>query len=127
MTAFWDHARLGELDLTVIQIKNSKITGDSSSDSSAIGMVNQISRCLSTQILNPLSHREELPRRVILFTSYPFPDHAVAGMHGDLEQLRRVCEIVQGSGILGLIKEHLPEVYADLAHPGHGLSAAVER
>lgn len=122
-----DRNRLGQMDLTVVQVKNSRIRGDSSSDDSAIGIINQMERCISTRILNPATHREELPRRVILFSSYPFPDHAVAGMGDRLEQLRRVCEIVEGTAILDLIKEHLPEIYADLVHPGQGIAAAVLR
>jgi hypothetical protein len=122
-----DKNRLGQLDLTVVQVKNSKITGDSTSSSSAIGIINQLKRCLTTPVLNPLTHTEELPRKIILFTSHPIPDYAVAGMRDELERLRRVCEIVEGTVIINLIKDHLPSVYAELAHPGHGLSAAVLR
>lgn len=122
-----DRNRLGQLDLTVVQIKNSKVTGDSESGSSAIGIINQIKRCLGTRILNPVTHTEELPRKAILFTSYPIPDYALAGMNNVLERLRRRCEIVEGPKIVDLIKEYLPPVYAELAHPGHGLSAAVLR
>jgi hypothetical protein len=122
-----DRNRFGQLDLTVVQVKNSKITGDSTSSSSAIGIINQINRCLGTRVLNPATHTEQLPRKIILFTSYPIPDHALAGMNDELERLRRVCEIVEGSMILDLIKEYLPSVYAELAHPGHGLAAAVLR
>ena len=122
-----DKNRLGHADLTVIQIKNSKITADSTSSDSAIGIINQIDRCLNTKIMNPLTHREELPRRVVLFTSHPFPDHGVAGMSDRLEQLRRVCEIVEGTTILELLKEYLTEIYVELLHPGQGLGEAVLR
>jgi hypothetical protein len=121
-----DRGRLGHLDLTVVQIKNRRIRGDTSSDS-ASEVLTQLERCLQTRVLNPLTHIEELPRRVLLFSSYPFPDHSVAGMSARLEALRRSCDMVEGVAIIGLLKHHLPEVYAELVHPGGGLTDAILR
>jgi hypothetical protein len=122
-----DANRLGHLDLTVVQIKNTKITGDSSSEHSAIGLLNQVDRCLHTKVLNPLTNREELPRQIIVFSSFPIPDYSVAGMGDRLDHLRRVCEIVAGSAVLALIEKYLPIKYLELVHPGQGMSAAMLR
>jgi hypothetical protein len=64
-------------------------------------------------VLNPLTQKEELPKNAILFTSHEIPDYTVAGMRDYLERIRRSCEISGPARLLSLIKEHIPEAYAD--------------
>src|SRR5271157_5706664 len=44
-----DVDRLGTSQLTVIQIKNERISGRSKDNSAAVGIVNQLSQCLQTK------------------------------------------------------------------------------
>ncbi len=122
-----DPGRLGNMSLTVVQIKNERITGKSKSRNSAVGVIHQLLQCLSTRVLNPLTHREEIPRKAILFTSYPIPDSTVSGMGEHIDVLLRQCEIVGPSQLMTLIKAHLPDYYGDLLYPGEGISAAMLR
>jgi hypothetical protein len=120
-----DRDRLGNHLLTVIQIKNERITGKAKSKNSAIGIVNQLNQCLLTRVRHPVTQREELPRRVVLFSSYEIPQHSLAGMGESLDVTLRNCEIVPPTQLIQLIKEHLPRTYAELVYPGENLAAAL--
>jgi len=120
-----DVDRLGTSQLVVIQVKNERISARSRDQAAAVGIVNQLSQCLQSKVLHPVTSREELPRKALLFTSYPIPDHALAGMGDSLDSLLRSCEIVGPTRLIELLKAHLPEVYAELVFPGDRLSAAM--
>ena len=117
-----------DLCLRVCQVKNEKLTGSTSSPSSAMGVLRQLEQCRDTAVLNPVTNTKELPQEVALYTTYPIPDHAVADGAAFLERLRATrCKVLGPEALLSQIGKYLPQLYGELAIPGSSLSRAMER
>jgi hypothetical protein len=117
----------GDSVLTVCQVKNERLTGRASESGSVAAVINQLFQCKNTEVLNPLTHEKELPKRVVLFTAYEVPDSTVADQGQMLVDLARFCKIVGPEKIIRLIKRYLPDVYSDLVYPGEGTNRAILR
>jgi len=117
----------GEAELAVCQVKSQKLTGKSGHNSAAVTALNQLLQCADTKVLHPERHVKEVPIRVYFFTTFPFPDGPLADSDPLLQKVRLRCKIIGPDQIVTSLREHLPDQYYDLAHPGHGITREILR
>ena len=117
----------GKYELTVCQAKNEKLSANFSSSSSTGAFLQQALHCVKTEVLNPATSQKETPQRVVLITTYPFPDHALADANHLLVDVHAKCTLIGPEDLADLLRVHMPDFYAECAHPGEGLFRAIRR
>jgi hypothetical protein len=116
----------GDDRLEVCQVKNEAFTGQAGDKNSTTAALHQLVQSRTTEVLNPATNRMELPLGVVLWTTYPLPDRTVAGAGALLDEIHRTqCKIIPPEKFARLLKEHSPNVYAELAFPGQGFARAM--
>jgi hypothetical protein len=113
--------------LEVCQVKNTPFTGRAG-DNHPGTVLNQLIQCRSYEVRNPASGKIERPRGVVLYSTYELPEKDIAGGRSLLDEIERNdCEFVGPVAFVRLVREYLPELYAEFAFPGGGVFRFIAR
>lgn len=116
----------GQDQLTVCQVKNKPFSGRAADSESVTAVLNQLVQCRKTLVLNPATGQKELPEHVVLITAYGLPDAPLSDGGVLLQEIRtNACEIIGPERLVDLVREHLQELYYDIALPGTGIQRAL--
>jgi|GEM_PF-3442032 len=118
----------GDWRVEVCQVKNSPFTGRATSSASTSTTLTQLQQCRHTSVLNPLTHKMEVPKAVVLLTTHAIPDRDVAGTDDFLIALDRLeCKIVGPERLVTLIEQYLPDYYSETVFPGESMLEAMKQ
>ena len=96
----------GTPELVVCQVKNEKLSGRASDISkSTTAFLLQALQCKDTAVLHPTVKSKQTPDRVVLITTYPLPDAALADANSLLSKVRSQCTIIGPDELLQLLKK----------------------
>ncbi len=110
----WQHDELGDLALTVVQVKRFRLARRARSDKSFSEVVNQLAQCVETKVpfTDGKSYR---PSAVYFVTPYVVDTRTLSTRFEKVASLRQHrVRIIDGVKLLGLLHGHVPQLAAEL-------------
>lgn len=113
--------------LIACQVKNEKLTGDSSRGAGNVTVVlNQLLQCVALEALNPVTNLRERPQAAYMISTYPLPDGKTKSAGRLLAELReKQCQFIGPEKLIELLKSKTPHVYEALVLPGQQVGRAI--
>lgn len=102
-------SEFGRHKLYAIQIKKARLSGRVDSKESLGSLFLQLLQAKDEEVLDPLTNTKRSPDACVFITPYPIFPNVWEKFHSLSKDLDRLnIEIIEGSRLLGLIEDHLP-------------------
>ena len=121
----WRRNEIGDIELTVAQVKKFKLSRKSSSDRSIHTVINQLSQAIEKKLpsIDGCLYRPEI---VYFITPYPLDTKVIDARFEAYENLRaRRIRIIDGPRIISLVRDKLPNLFNEIAGPLAQVSSVI--
>ncbi|MBX3417220.1 MAG: ATP-binding protein [Pirellulaceae bacterium] len=108
----------GKKELHACVVKNGEFNGRANDSNSVQTSLVQIQTAKTSECLNPVTHKMETPKRVIVIATHQFPDKHAGNLGTQMDRISDFCDFLMAEDFALKFHKQCPTQFAETVSPG---------